>query len=92
MKAMWNTDIALAGTFRAPPPGQRLDVPYDERLKLGDKVENLDDEIARKNFRVCIIKPLEVEKLFLKEPTKAQRWLWTFDTDSGDWKEEELWP
>lgn len=54
-------------------------------------MEDLDHPVARKYFRVCIIKPAEVERLFLKDPTKAQRWRWTID-GSGQWKEEELWP
>lgn len=81
------------GTFKAPPPGQRLDKPYDDKnLKLGESVEDLEDSVARKHFRVCVIKPDEVEKLFLADPIKAQRWRWTFDKSSGDWIEEELWP
>ena len=84
--------LHFQGTFRAPPPGQKLDEPYDKRLKLGDKVEDLNDEIARKNFRVCIIKPDEVEKLYLAEPTKAQRWQWTLSEESAEWRKEETWP
>ncbi|KAF2103201.1 hypothetical protein NA57DRAFT_63841 [Rhizodiscina lignyota] len=87
-----NMSPGMRGTFRAPPPGQRKDAPYDKRLKLGGKVEDLNDEIARKHFRVCIIKPDEVEKLFLADPTKAHRWRWTFRKEVGDWEEEELWP
>jgi pyridoxamine 5'-phosphate oxidase len=83
----------LVGTFRAPPPGQSLSQPYDDKnLELGGRVEDLQDDIARKHFRVCIIRPENVEKLFLKDPTKAQRWRWTLDEASDDWKEEELWP
>ncbi len=70
-----------------------MDKPYDKRLKLGDKVEDLDDELARANFRVCIIKPDEVEKLFLEDATRAQRWRWTLGkNDDGGWSEEALWP
>jgi len=69
-------------------------------LALGQKVNDLHDEIARKNFRVVIIKPEEVEQLDLTDPEKARRWKYTY-VDSGkgkdvgilgEWKKEELWP
>ena len=56
------------------------------------KVEELDDEYARKNFRVVVIKPEEVEQLDLSDPAKAFRHRFTYDESSGEWKMEELWP
>lgn len=59
---------------------------------------DLEDPIARENFRVVIIKADEVEAVDLSDPTTARRKLWTFvDKDEGgkrvgQWKEEELWP
>lgn len=55
-------------------------------------MEDLHDPVARKNFRVVIIKPEEVEQLDLSDPTKARRHRYTFVKDSADWKVEELWP
>jgi len=67
---------------------------------LGQKVNDLHDEIARKNFRVIIIKTNEVEQLDLTNPEKARRWKFTFVGSGeskdvgilGEWKTEELWP
>jgi len=68
-------------------------------LALGQKVNDLNDEIARKNFRVIIIKPDEVEQLDLTNPEKARRWKFTYvgsgesqDDVLGEWTTEELWP
>jgi len=69
-------------------------------LALGQKVDDLDDEIARSHFRVVIIKPNEVEQLDLTDPEKARRWRFTYvgsgerndSSAHGEWKTEELWP
>ena len=42
--------------------------PYDDKnLALGEKVEDLKHKVARENFRVAIIKPDVVEKLYLAD-------------------------
>ena len=75
----------------------------DPELKLGQKVNDLHDPIGRKNFRVVIIRPDEVEQVDLTDPAEARRWKWTFTGDEGagkaggkpvdeEWKMEELWP
>lgn len=76
----------------------------DPELKLGQKVNDEHDPIGRKNFRVVIIQPEEVEELDLTDPAEARRWKWTYvgDGDSAaqpngkqvhkEWKMEELWP
>lgn len=56
------------------------------------KVDDLHDKYARKNFRVVVIKPEEVEQLDLSDPAKAFRHKFTYNEDSGEWKMEELWP
>jgi pyridoxamine 5'-phosphate oxidase len=76
--------------------------PEDPSLSLGQQVNDLHDKVARKNFRVIIIKPDEVEQIDLSEPDKARRWKYTFVSsegdstqpgkDNGEWKMEELWP
>ena len=66
----------------------------------GSKVSELDDPIARRNFRVVIIKPSVVEQLDLSDPSTSRRWRFTFvgpdpppDKQTiGEWKREELWP
>jgi len=84
---------ATAGTFRAPPPGQPVDQPYDEKnLALGTKVEDLQDPVARKNFRVMVIKPEEVESIDLSDPAKARRQVYKFDKSNGQWSHVECWP
>jgi pyridoxamine 5'-phosphate oxidase len=83
------------GTFRAPPPGQpRSKVPDDPALGLGQKVTDLHDPVARKNFRVVVIQPEEVERLDLSNQEDVRRWKWTLvDDQSGShWVETELWP
>ena len=63
-------------------------------------MNDLNDEIARKNFRVVIIRPDEVEQLDLTDPEKARRWKYTYIGNGesqdvgilGEWKKEELWP
>lgn len=56
-----------------------------------------DDPVARKNFRLVIIVPDEVEQTDLSDPAKARRYRYTFDASgetraNGGWKTAELWP
>jgi len=88
-----NCAPGMRGSFKNPPPGKPVSEPYDDnKYKLGEKVEDLHDEIARKNFRVVIIKPESVEKTDLSDPAKARRILYTYQADTSDWKETEEWP
>lgn len=84
----------FTGSFRAPPPGTPRNTEHfdNEHFKPGMKVEDLHDEYSRKNFRVVVIKPEEVEQLDLSDPEKAFRHKYTYDESSGEWKMEELWP
>lgn len=56
---------------------------------MGEKLKGLDDTVARKNFRVVVIRPDVVEMLDLK-PESAHREIYTFESD--DWKVVETWP
>lgn len=86
-------DVDFQGSFRAPPPGQPVDKPYnDKELKLGEKVTDINDPVARHNFRVVVIKPEQVEQLDLHDPTTARRQVYTFDGSSGEWQHQECWP
>ncbi|KAG8628588.1 hypothetical protein KVT40_004461 [Elsinoe batatas] len=88
-----NNSPGLRGSFKAPPPGQPTSEPYDDKnLKLGTKVEDLEDPVARKNFRVVVIRPEEVEQLDLSDPEKSRRQKFTYDSKTGSWSEAELWP
>lgn len=84
------SDTAI-GSFKNPPPGQPTSKPYDQKLGLGSSVDGLDDEVARKNFRVVVIVPDSVEQTDLSEPDKARRYRYTFE-ENGGWRTEELWP
>lgn len=81
------------GSFKAPPPGQAVEKPYDDKnLQLDAKVSDLNDPVARQNFRLVIIVPSMVEQTILIDPAKARRLRYTFDESTGGWKKEELWP
>ncbi|KAI9928376.1 hypothetical protein ASPWEDRAFT_26548 [Aspergillus wentii DTO 134E9] len=88
-----NHTPVLRGSFKSPPPGQpRSQVPADPNVKLGQKVDDIFDPIARKNFRVVVIRPEEVEQLDVSDYENPQRWNWTWDEKKGQWEEVELWP
>ncbi|KAI0582827.1 Pyridox-oxase-2 multi-domain protein [Pyrenophora tritici-repentis] len=83
-------------SFKNPPPGQRVEEPYDDKnLALGSKADDLNDPVARKNFRLVVIVPDEVEQTDLSDPEKGRRYRYTFDESAktnGGWRTEELWP
>lgn len=85
--------MSAKGSFKQPPPGQEISRPYNEREeRMGEKVTNLDDPVARKHFRVVIIKPEEVESVCLADPAVARRQRYAFQSSTGDWNLEETWP
>ena len=98
-----NVSPGMRGSWRNPPPGTPTEgkVPDKEHI-LGQKIEDLHDPISRANFRVVVIKPDEVERLDLSDPTTARRLKYTFEMktegngqakeEQGQWKTEELWP
>jgi pyridoxamine 5'-phosphate oxidase len=99
-----NLSPGMRGSFKNPIPGSPVSVPpRDRSLGLGQKVTDLYDEAARKNFRVVIIIPEVVEQIDLTDPERARRWKFTYvglngrhsgqlGGDIGEWKKEELWP
>lgn len=102
-----NLSPGMRGSFKNPEPGTPVSIPQsDKALSLGQKVSDLDDEIARRNFRVVIIRVDEVEQVDLSDPDAARRWKFTFvgngseggqQTEKsgdiiGEWRKEELWP
>lgn len=73
------------------------EVPSDPELKVGQKIDDLEDKVARKNFRVCIIVPDEVENLDLSNPPESKRHLYQYvgEDQTGEgiiagWKRTEL--
>ena len=102
-----NPERNFLGTWKNPPPGTPTHGKQpDKDHELGQKISDLDDPIARSNFRVVVIKPDEVERLDLADPATARRWKFTFVVEKeqngavadgeaqekGEWKVEELWP
>ncbi|RDL30705.1 Uncharacterized protein BP5553_10050 [Venustampulla echinocandica] len=99
-----NLSPTMRGTFKNPAPGSPMSLPpTDKSLRLGQQVSDLEDPVARKNFRVVIIKPDEVERVDLSNPERVQRWKFTYVSPKsgpldqrregvGEWKTEELWP
>ncbi|KAK7926994.1 Zn 2cys6 transcription factor [Apiospora marii] len=91
-----NLSPGMRGSFRNPPPGTPVDSPVDDGLGLGQKVTDLQDSIARKNFRVVVIVPYEVDRTDLSDPERGRRWIYRRATDqkteSGNWEKAELWP
>ncbi|KAJ9366711.1 hypothetical protein DTO282E5_8612 [Paecilomyces variotii] len=92
-----NHTPVMRGSFRNPPPGHPVtEVPSDPNIKLGQKVHDLHDPTARKNFRVVVIRPEEVERLDLNDYENPRRFQWKSIGDDGEqgqrWVETELWP
>jgi pyridoxamine 5'-phosphate oxidase len=102
-----NLSPMMRGMFKNPPPGE----PVNDKSKvgpgekLGQKAGHLEDEeIARKNFRVVIITPEEVEAVDLSDPAACKRWVWTLAEENGrpgrgdssrpvgEWNVVETWP
>ena len=86
-----NLNPVMRGSFKNPPPGTPLTQKPGPGLELGQKVDNLDDEIARRNFRVVVIVPEEVDRVDLSNPAKARRWNYKL-AKAGLWETTELWP
>ncbi|KAG9232370.1 pyridoxamine 5'-phosphate oxidase-domain-containing protein [Amylocarpus encephaloides] len=99
-----NLSPGMRGSFKNPAPGTPVSIPpSDPSLCLGQKVSDLEDEVARKHFRLVIIRPGEVEQVDLTDPDNARRWIYSFvgpkggnpdqhGSDVGEWRVEELWP
>ncbi|KXH59793.1 hypothetical protein CSAL01_07312 [Colletotrichum salicis] len=100
-----NLSPMMRGTFRNPEPGtSRAANPPTDTLKLGQKVEDLEDEVARENFRVVVIVPTEVDQTDLSASEDPRRYLYRFvgaeaegEAEGGaervnGWEKTELWP
>jgi len=90
-----NMSPLMRGSFRNPQPGRPVaEGTGGEGLGLGQKVEDLGDEIARKNFRVVVLVPDEVDRVDLSELGKARRWRYRYLGKDADptWETTEVWP
>ncbi|EXJ86402.1 hypothetical protein A1O3_03353 [Capronia epimyces CBS 606.96] len=102
-----NLSPTMRGTFKNPPPGQPLQEGKDDKAGegLGQKAGHLSDEaLARRNFRVCIITPEQVEAVDLSDPTHCTRQVWNLAEEGrgpggdqpsesfGEWNLVETWP
>lgn len=100
-----NLSPGMRGSFKNPSPGTPRANEPGPGEGLGQKVgdELLDDEVARKNFRVVVVVPDEVDLVDLHDPADQRRWLYTFVASDGtakspggevvgEWEKTELWP
>lgn len=91
-----NLSPGMRGSFRNPPPGTPLTKDPGEGLGLGQQVEDLHDEIARRHFRVVVIVPEEVDRVDLTDPKEGRRWNYRLvdgpDGTNKTWAVTELWP
>jgi len=79
------------GWFRNPPPGTPVDQPLpDKRLGFGQKIDDLEDELARQNFRVVVVVPHEVDQVDLSDLDGHKRW--RHRLLDGKWQTVEVWP
>ncbi|KAI1422903.1 pyridoxamine 5'-phosphate oxidase-domain-containing protein [Xylaria sp. FL1777] len=94
-----NLSPTMRGTFRNPPPGRPISLPVEgEGLALGQKVTDLEDPVARANFRVVVIVPDELDQADLSDPEHGRRWIHTYVGGAGhgkgqsEWESVEVWP
>mgnify|MGYP002623065271 CR=1 FL=1 len=101
-----NLSTIMRGSFKNPPPGVPVEGnPPGPGEGLGQRVEGglEEDEMARRNFRVVVIVPEEVDRVDLGDPERARRWLYILRGEGeetklpggvkeGDWEVVEVWP
>ncbi|KAI1828136.1 pyridoxamine 5'-phosphate oxidase-domain-containing protein [Xylaria intraflava] len=90
-----NLSPLMRGTFRNPPPGRPVALPVEgEGLAMGQKVTDLDDPIARANFRVVVIVPDELDQADLSDPERGRRWVHSYvgGGQGREWETVEVWP
>ncbi|EFR00215.1 hypothetical protein MGYG_03218 [Nannizzia gypsea CBS 118893] len=93
-----NLSPGMRDTFRQALPGAPKSGPAPELQDSRKGLIDLADPIARKNFRVVVIKPEEVEYIHDEGPgnVKNERFRWKLvPSDSRytwHWEGEQLWP
>ncbi|KAK4126019.1 hypothetical protein N657DRAFT_642786 [Parathielavia appendiculata] len=98
-----NLSPMMRGSFKAPPPGTPVAYHTGKGEGVGQKLDDLEDEVAGQNFRVVVIVPDEVDQVDLSDELRPRRWLHVyrgFEGDSrlpggeviGEWEKVEVWP
>ncbi|KAJ0117919.1 zn 2cys6 transcription factor [Diaporthe amygdali] len=100
-----NLSPGMRGSFKNPPPGTPRAQEPGPGEGLGQKVgdELLEDEVARRNFRVVVVVPEEVDTWDGKDPDNQKRFIYTYvgpdakATRPGGqiidgWEKVEVWP
>ncbi|EHK43548.1 hypothetical protein TRIATDRAFT_127437 [Trichoderma atroviride IMI 206040] len=89
-----NLSPLMRGSFRNPPPGTPLTQEPEPGLGLGQEVEDVNDALARKNFRVLVIVPETIDQVDLSDPKRARRWNHRAELSESEvsWRTTELWP
>jgi hypothetical protein len=97
-----NLSPIMRGSFKGPPPGTPIAYSAGQGEALGQRLDDLEDEAARKNFRVVVIVPEEVDQVDLRDEMRPRRYLYAY-RDGGDskiaggevigsWEKVEVWP
>lgn len=100
-----NLSPGMRGSFKNPPPGTPRAEEPGPGEGLGQKVgdELLKDEVARRNFRVVVVVPEEVDTWDGKDPDNQLRFVYTYvgadakaTRQGGEvingWEKVEVWP
>ncbi|KAH0496500.1 hypothetical protein TgHK011_003854 [Trichoderma gracile] len=89
-----NLSPLMRGSFRNPLPGTPLTQKPEPGQGLGQEVDDVNDELARKNFRVLVIMPEEIDQVDLSDPKKGRRWNHNVEVSESEisWKTTEVWP
>ncbi|KAL2016265.1 hypothetical protein VTK56DRAFT_4009 [Thermocarpiscus australiensis] len=98
-----NLSPIMRGSFKAPAPGTPVAYPPREGEALGQRLDDLEDEMARRNFRVVVIVPEEVDQVDLSDQMRPMRWLYVYRGAGGtsklpggeiigEWEKVEVWP
>ncbi|KAM0275948.1 hypothetical protein ACHAQH_007249 [Verticillium albo-atrum] len=103
-----NLSPVMRGSFQNPPSGTPVSAGSPaEGEGLGQVVTDLEDNVARANFRVVVVVPDEVDRVDLSDPKRGRRWLYRrvgggADAGGGeappgairegDWEKVEVWP
>ncbi|KAL2258460.1 hypothetical protein VTK26DRAFT_8224 [Humicola hyalothermophila] len=100
-----NLSPLMRGSFRGPAPGTPIAAEGSQREgeELGQKVDDLEDAGARRNFRVVVIVPEEVDQVDLSNELRPRRWLYVYRGVGGEaqlaggevigeWEKVEVWP
>lgn len=89
-----NLSPLMRGSFRNPLPGTPLTQEPEPGLGLGQEVDDVHDELARKNFRVLVILPEEIDQVDLSDPKRGRRWNHKVEASGSEisWRTTEVWP